>query len=362
MSVEIKIGKRIIGEQHPTLLVAEMSGNHNQDFDTAVKIIEAAAKAGADAVKLQTYTPDTITINCRDNRFLIGGDENPDAWEKLALYDLYVGANTPWEWHKELKELVESLGLIFFSTPFDHTAVDFLEDLGVPCYKIAAYEATDITLLRKVASTGKPVIMSVGFATLEEIELSVKTLRENGNRELVLLHCTTSYSDAIRAQHTNLRTMLDLKRFGVLSGFSDNMGGIEAPILASAMGASIVEKHLVLKHDPSIVDDKFSIDPSDFEKMARVVRRNEEIVGKVSYGTQTEAEEHNQRFRRSLFAVTDIKKDEVFTNENMRSIRPADGLETKYYDDVLGKKATQDIAFGAPLDWKLIQGGKPSKK
>jgi len=314
MQSEIEIGNTMIGEGHPALLVAEMSGNHRQDFEKAKNIIKGAAQAGADAVKLQTYTPDTITINCDDERFLIGGDESPDVWKKKTLYNLYEEAYTPWEWHKELKELAENLGLIFFSTPFDHTAVDFLIDLGVPCFKIASYEATDITLLKKVAKTKKPIIMSVGFATLPEIEFSVKTLRENGNKELVLLHCTTSYSEEMREDHTNLRTMLDLKeRFGTLSGFSDNMGGIEAPIIAAAMGASVIEKHLVIEHDPNVVDDRFSLDVKHFEEMVKTIRQNErsterihlneKIMGKVVYGPQTDAEKHNRRFRRSLLTV-----------------------------------------------------------
>lgn len=351
----ITIGKKIIGDGHPVFIIAEMSCNHQQDINQAKAIIKAAAQAGADAIKLQTYTPDTMTIDCRKKWFIIGADENPDTWKGKTFYEIYQEAYTPWEWHSELQEYAINFGLEFFSTPFDHTAVDFLETLGVPCYKVASYEATDIPLLKKIAKTGKPIIMSVGFADLPEIELSVKTLRDNGTKDLVLLHCTTSYSKNERADHTNLRAMLDMKeRFEVLTGFSDNMGGIEIPALAAAMGAVAIEKHLVLKHDPAVLDDTFSLDPVEFKQMVDKIRWQEKAMGEVLYGPRTKAEEDNRRYRRSLFVVKDIKKGESFTVDNVRSIRPADGLETKFFDDVLGGKASQDIERGTPLSWDLV--------
>lgn len=356
---KIKIGHRQIGDDEPCFIVAEVSANHQQKFGQAVAIIKAAAKAGADAVKLQTYTPDTITIKSDKKWFRVGGKDNPDAWKGKTFYDLYEDAYTPWEWHPKLKEIAEDLGLIFFSTPFDNTAVDFLERLNVPCYKIASYEATDIPLLKKVASTKKPVIISVGFATLKEIELSVKTLKENGAKDIVVLQCTTSYSDTHKTEATNLRTMIDMReRFDVLTGFSDNMGGIEVPALAAALGAAVIEKHIVVKHNNSILDDKFSLDKGGFEKMVKQIRWQEAIIGHVNYGPQTEAERYNRRFRRSLFVVKDIKKGETFTKENIRSIRPAYGLETKFLDAILGKKASHAIETGTPLSWDLIEGPK----
>lgn len=337
-------------------IIAEMSCNHQQDINQAKAIIKAAAEAGADAIKLQTYTPDTMTIDCRKKWFVIGANDNPDTWKGKTFYEIYQEAYTPWEWHKELQSVAQGLGLEFFSTPFDNTAVDFLETLGVPCYKVASYEATDIPLLKKIAKTGKPVIMSVGFATLPEIELSVQTLRDNGTKELALLHCTTSYSKNEKTASTNLRVMADMReRFNAPVGFSDNMGGIEIPALAAAMGAVAIEKHLVLKHDPKVLDDTFSLDPVEFKAMVDKIRRQEKAMGGAIYGPRTKAEEDNRRYRRSLFAVKDIKKGELFTVDNVRSIRPADGLETKFFDDVLKKKAAQDIECGTPLSWDLVQ-------
>ncbi len=359
---EIVIGGRRIGGTNPAFIVAEVSANHQQKIENAIAIIRAAAEAGADAVKLQTYTPDTITIDSRQPWFFVGGEknkDNPEVWHGKTFHDLYKEAYTPWEWHAELQRVVQELGLIFFSTPFDPTAVDFLEKLNVPCYKVAAYECTDITLLRRIAKTKKPVIMSVGFATLPEIELSVKTLRDGGVKEIAILHCLTSYSAKHIAEATNLRTIADLRdRFDVVAGLSENMGGIEAPIIATAMGASIIEKHLVVAHDPKILDDQFSLDVKEFKEMVRRIRLQEEMAGVVKYGPQTPQEEANRRYRRSLFVVQDIKKGEKFTAENFRSIRPADGLETKYYDNVLGKKAMRDIPRGTPLSWELVEGGK----
>ncbi len=355
--MKIKIGDRRIGDGEPCFVVAEISANHRQRIDRAKALIKAAAEAGADAVKLQTYTPDTITINSDKKWFWVGGKDNPTAWKGKTFYDLYKDAYTPWEWHAELKDVAEDHGLIFFSTPFDHTSVDFLEKLHVPCYKIASYEATDIPLLKKVASTKKPVIISVGFATLAEIELSISTLESNGTKDIVVLQCTTSYSDKANEKFTNLRTMLNIRdRFGVLSGFSDNMGGIEVPVLAAAMGAAVIEKHIVVKHDKRILDDKFSLDKEFFRRMVKQIRRQESVMGGVKYGPQTDAEKYNRRFRRSLFVVKDVKAGEKFTKGNVRSIRPAYGLETKFFDAVMGKTAAKNIERGTPLSWGLIKG------
>jgi pseudaminic acid synthase len=353
--LRINIGKRWVGDGEPSFIVAEVSANHQQKFERAVEIVETAAAAGADAVKFQTYTPDTITINSDKKWFWIGGKDNPDAWKGKTFYDLYKDTYTPWEWHTGLKDVAKDNGLIFFSTPFDNTAVDFLEKLHVPCYKISSYEAADIPLLKKVASTKKPVIISVGFATLDEIEYSIKTLKENGTEDIIVLHCTTSYSSGPKLGATNLKTMLDIrKRFGVLSGFSDNMGGIEVPALAAALGAAVIEKHIILKHNIKILDDTFSLDKEEFKNMVHKIRWQEAVIGKVKYGPQTEAEKYNRRFRRSIFVVKDIKRGERFTIENLRSIRPSYGLETKFFDRILGKAAAKDIERGTPLRWNMI--------
>lgn len=346
----------MIGKGEPCFIVAEVSCNHQQSFEQAKQIVRAAARAGADAVKIQTYTPDTITIDSNEKWFMLGGKDRPDSWKGKNLYSLYKEAYTPWEWDEPLKKLAEDLGLVFFSTPFDPAAVDFLEKLNVPCYKIASYEATDIPLLKRVAQTGKPVIMSVGFADLNEIDLSVKTLRDNGTKDLALLHCTTSYFDRADESATNLRTIFALEqRYGVVAGFSDNMGGIEAPALAVAIGAAIVEKHLVLKHDPAILDDRFSLDEEGMRRLVEKIRWQEKLMGEPIYGVRTEAEKENRHLRRSLFAVINIKQGEKFTIGNVRVIRPDYGLEPKYYDEVLGRIAARDIKRGTPLTWEMIQ-------
>ena len=350
------IDKREVGGGNPAFIIAEVSCNHQQNYEQAEAIVRAAAKAGADAVKLQTYTPDTMTLDSNKKWFRVDSDTNPDSWKGKTFYDLYKEAYTPWEWHPKLKKLANELGLIFFSTPFDPSAVKQLEELGVPVFKIAAYESTDVTLLRAVAKTGKPIIISVGFATLPEVEHSVKTLRDAGAKDIAVLHCTTSYVDKEKRDETHLRTMLDLeKRFDVVVGFSDNMGGVKVPALAAAIGAAIIEKHLVVKHDPAVLDDRFSLDPAEFTEMVRLIREQEMIIGKVVYGPRTKDEEHNKRYRRSLFVSADMKKGEMFSDKNIRSIRPADGLETKYIDEVLGKEAACDIEMGTPLAWDLIK-------
>ncbi len=353
---KFKIADREIGEGCPTFIIAEVSCNHQQKFEQAVAIIKAAAEAGADAIKLQTYTPDTMTIDSDKKWFFVAGKgENPDSWKGKTLYNLYKEAYTSWDWQPKLKKIAEDLGVLFLSTPFDISAVDFLEKMGVSAYKISSYEATFIPLLERVAKTKKPIIMSVGFASLEEIEFSLKILRKNGATDIVLLHCTTSYKEAADNESSNLSTMIDLKEnFDVNIGFSDNMGGIDTPILAAAMGASIIEKHLLIKHNKEILDDRFSLDKDEFKEMVRKIRSNEVQIGNVKYGTRTEAEENNKHLRRSIFIIKDIKKGEKFTKENIGCIRPDYGLETKFFADVMKKTASRNIACGTPLEWTMV--------
>ena len=358
---EITIAGRKIGEGHPCFVVAEVSCNHRQKYDEAVKIIEAAGAAGADAVKLQTYTPDTMTLDSDKKWFYVGGEDTPDSWKKETLYQIYQKAYTPWDWQPKLKKLANDLGMILFSTPFDATAVDFLEEMGVPCYKVASYEATDIPLLKKIAATAKPVIMSIGFATLEEADLAVKTLKENGTKELAVLHCVTTYSDKPQAKNMNLSTIADIKkRWEVVAGFSDNNYGIEFPIAAAQAGASIIEKHLVTKHNQGSFDDRFSIDPGEFKEMVKRIREVKELLtdkillGKPQYGPVSKDEENYRRLRRSIFVAKDIKRGEKFTKENIRVIRPESGLAPKHYEEVLGKSASADIEKATPLTRDLI--------
>lgn len=348
-------GERTIGEGHPAFIVAEMSGNHHLNFDKAVEIIKAAAVAGADAIKIQTYTPDTMTIDCDKPYFFVKGKDQPDLWKGQKLYDLYKTAYTPWDWDKKLQKVANDLGLVFFSTPFDCTSVDFLEKLNVPCYKIASYEATDTMLLRKVAATGKPVIISVGFASLEEVTDAVATLREYGAKDISVLHCVTAYSSDPKNSEINLRTMLDIRdRFNTIPGFSDNNGGVAIPVLAAAMGAAIIEKHFMIERTEGGPDARFSVEPNEFTEMVRCIRENEKITGKINYGSQGQQEDENTYFRRSLFAVKDIKAGEKFTSENVRSIRPSLGLPTKNYDGIMKSTARVDIERGTPLQWNLV--------
>lgn len=353
----MQIGQRKIGIGYPCFIVAELSGNHQQDFRKAVDIIKAAAEAGADAIKLQTYTADTQTLDSHKEWFVVPPrEETPESWRGESLYDLYKTAYTPWEWQPKLKELAESLGLILFSTPFDATAVDFLEQMNVPCYKVASYEATDIPLLKKIASKKKPVILSIGFASLEEVELAIKTLRENGVEEIAVLHCVTGYSGTPKPEEMNLQTVRDINdRFGVVSGFSDNNAGIEIGIIAAIAGASIIEKHVTLRRADEGVDALFSIEPNELKRMVTRIREAEQTLGTVHYGTASAAEEAHKRFRRSLWIAKDIKKGERFTPENVRVLKPEAGLAPKYYDEVLGKTASQDIERATPLTQELVE-------
>lgn len=340
----------LFGQDTPVFMIAEMSANHNQDFDKAVAIIRAAKEAGADAIKIQTYTPDTITIDCDNEYFRIKGT----LWEGRTLHDLYGEAYTPWEWQPRLKAEADKLGLVFFSTPFDHTAVDFLEEMGVPCHKIASFELVDIPLIRKVAATGKPVIMSTGMATEEEIKEAVDAFKDAGGGELALLKCTSAYPAPPEEMH--LRTIPYLaETFGVTAGLSDHSMGIEMPIAAVALGARIIEKHFCLDREENGPDSAFSLEPDEFRAMVDGVRKVEKALGEVRFAL-TEKQKESAVFRRSLFAVRDIAAGEPLTEDNVRSIRPGHGMHTRHLSEVLGRKAACNIEKGTPLDWKLIAG------
>jgi N-acetylneuraminate synthase len=350
MNHHIKIKDHRIGQGYPIYIVAEMSANHNQNFDEAAKIIETAKNAGADAIKLQTYTPDTLTIDCDNKYFQI---DKGTLWEGRKLYDLYSEAYTPWEWQPKLKELADKLHIDFFSTPFDTTAVDFLEKMNIPAYKIASFEIIDIPLLRRVAKTGKPIIISTGMASLAEIDEAVSTIREADNNQLALLKCTSSYPS--RPEDMNLLTIPHLaEAFGLPTGLSDHTLGTNVPIAAVALGACIIEKHLTLSRSIPGPDSAFSLEPDEFKAMIEAVRTAEKALGKVCYGAN-QNEKKSRTFRRSLFVVQDMKAGEIFTAKNVRSIRPGNGLHPRYLDVILGKKAGIDIDRGTPLNWDIIE-------
>ncbi|MDP2676869.1 MAG: pseudaminic acid synthase [bacterium] len=350
----MNIGGRKISSGEPCFVIAEMSGNHNQSFDRAVEIIKAVADAGADAVKLQTYTADTMTIDSDKPWFRVGEGDKPDSWKGKTLYELYKIAYTPWDWQPKLKKIAEELGLIFFSTPFDASAVDFLEGMDVPCYKVASFEVVDIPLLKKIARTGKPVILSSGPSSLEDIELALTTLRENGARDIVLLHCISAYP--AKPENMRLQTIEDLrKRFNVEVGLSDHSMGIEIPIAARVLGACAIEKHVTLKRAEGGVDSDFSLEPQELKELVRTIRNVEKAMGEPSYDSWSPQELEEKKSRRSLFAVENIKKGEIFTERNIRSIRPGAGIHPKFYEEVLGKKAKQNIERGTPLSRDLVE-------
>jgi N-acetylneuraminate synthase len=348
MRATIKINGRTIGPEKRVYIVAEMSANHHQDFEAAVKILQAAKEAGADAVKLQTYTPDTITLDCRSEYFQIKGT----IWEGRNLYDLYQEAFTPWEWQPKLKKISDDLGLDLFSTPFDASAVDFLEQMQVPAYKIASFELVDLPLIERVAQTGKPLIMSTGMATLAEIDEAVRAARGAGGREIALLKCTSAYPAAPAEMH--LGTIPHLAAaFGLPVGLSDHTLGIAVPVAAVALGACLVEKHLTLSRSRPGPDSAFSLEPQEFKEMVAAIRVAEAARGEVRYEL-TEQETASRVFRRSLFVVKDMQAGETFTPENVRSIRPGYGLPPKYLPEVLGKRAAVAIPKGTPLSFRLI--------
>lgn len=342
--------ERIIGPEEQVFIIAEMSGNHNQDIGRAFKIIDAAAEAGVDAVKLQTYTPDTITLNCDNKYFQVKVN---DAWKGQTLYSLYEKAYTPWEWQPKLKEYGEAKGLVVFSTPFDNTAVDFLEKMNVDLYKVASFEVVDIPLLKRIGQTKKPVIMSRGMATREEIELAIKTLKENGAPQIAVLHCVSSYPAL--PEEMNLATIRDLtERFNVVSGLSDHTVDPGVAVAAVALGACVIEKHLTLARTDGGPDAAFSLEPNEFQKLVESIRDIEKVIGRPQYGFGKK-EIENVNFRKSLFVVENIKQGEKLSKKNVRSIRPGFGLEPKFYDEVIGKKAAVDIERGMPLSWDSIE-------
>jgi N-acetylneuraminate synthase len=340
-------------------IVAEMSANHNQSYDQAVRVLRAAKESGADAIKLQTYTADTLTIPCDNSYFKIG---KGTLWEGRTLYDLYNEAYTPWEWHEKLQKEAATLGLDFFSTPFDHTAVDYLEKLNVPAHKIASFEIVDIPLLRYVAQTKKPIIMSTGMSTREEIAEAVDTVRNAGNSQLVLLKCVSAYP--AQPEDMNLRTIADLSTtFNVPVGLSDHTMGIVVPVAAVAAGAVMIEKHFTLSRKTPGPDSAFSLEPAEFKAMVESVRMAEKALGGIQYGP-SEREQASRVFRRSLFVVNDVKKGEIFSEKNVRSIRPGNGLHPRFFNDIIGRRATQDIQKGTPLSRDLVtpaltEGAKP---
>ena len=339
----MKIDNFEIGKDK-TFIIAEVSANHNQDYDVAKEMIKAAKDAGADAVKLQTYTADTMTLDVDNEYFTIRQDT---IWDGRNLHDLYKEAYTPWEWQPKLKKYADELGIILFSTPFDKTSVDFLEDMNVSVYKIASFEITDLPLIKYVAQKKKPIIISTGIASLEDIEEAVKVCKDEGNEQIVLLKCTSAYPAPL--EDANLLTMADLKeRFDVDIGFSDHTLGITAPITAVALGAKVIEKHFILDKAMGGVDSEFSLDIDEFKEMVKAVRDTEKLLGKVSY-EMTPKKLKSREFSRSLFIAEDIKKGEIFSEKNVRIVRPAFGLAPKYIDKVLGKIADKDYIKGTPL-------------
>ena len=349
MNKEIRIGNRIISENSPTFFIAEMSGNHNMDVERAVAIVRAAKEAGADAIKLQTYTADTITLNCDDPCFRL---EQDALWDGMILHKLYQEAYTPWEWQPKLKKIADELGIILFSSPFDLTSVDFLEELDVPAYKVASSEINDIPLLTKIAKTGKPIIISTGIAYMEDIERALRTCKEAGNENVILLKCSTAYPAPY--EEINLKTIPNMaETFDCIAGLSDHTMGSAVAGAGVAVGAKVIEKHLTLRRSDGGVDSAFSMEPEEFKEMVDNVRIIEKALGKVTYEL-TEKQEKSRKYSRSLFVAQDMKAGDVFTPENLRSVRPGCGLHTKYYEELLGKRISKDAKLGTPMSWDLV--------
>jgi N-acetylneuraminate synthase len=345
----IQIGKRSIGPGHPVYIVAEISANHRQNFDEAVRLIHAAKQSGADAVKLQTYTPDTLTIDCDSELFCHG---KGSLWQNRSLYDLYKEAYMPWEWQPRLMRVAETINIDFFSTAYDSSSVDFLETLGVSAYKIASFELVDLALIKRIAKIGKPIFLSTGMATLQEIEAAVTAATDSGADQLVLLKCTSAYPAC--EVEMNLRTLTHMTDyFDFPCGLSDHSLGDQCAIAAVALGATMIEKHFTLSRKNGSPDSGFSTEPDEFKAMVERIRTIEMALGSVRYGPSS-TENESLKFRRSLFVVEDVLPGERFTNQNVRSIRPGQGLAPKYVDEVIGRKAKKRLERGTPLSWDLI--------
>ncbi len=348
--MEIRIRDRTIGVNQPPFIIAEMSGNHNQSLGRALEIVEAAAKSGAHALKIQTYTPDTMTLNLDEREFHIADKES--LWEGKSLYQLYGEAFTPWDWHKPIFDRAHELGIIPFSTPFDETAVDFLEGLDVPCYKIASFENIDLPLIKRVAETGKPLIISTGMASIAELDDLVRVTREAGCKDLILLKCTSTYPAS--AENTHIQTIPHMsKLFNCQVGLSDHTLGIGVSIASIALGARVIERHFTLSRQEGGVDSAFSLEPAEMSQLVGEATRAWQALGEVRYGA-TASEQKSMVFRRSLYVVKDLKSGDVLTRENVRSIRPSLGLPPKYIDVILGKKIKSNVKRGTPLSWDLL--------
>lgn len=351
MRGEIKIADRLIGRDHPPFVIAEMSGNHNQSLERALGIVEAAAKTGAHALKIQTYTPDTMTLDLDEREFHISDPKS--LWAGTSLYKLYGEAYTPWEWHEPIFKRARELGIIAFSTPFDDTAVDFLESLDVPCYKIASFENTDLPLIRRVAATGKPLIISTGMATVAELDETVCATREAGCKDLILLKCTSTYPAT--PESSNILTIPHLRElFGCEVGLSDHTMGVGVSVASVALGATVIEKHFTLNRADGGVDSTFSMEPTEMTQLVKETGSAWQALGQVSYGA-TAAEKKSIQFRRSLYIVKNLKAGDVLTTENVRAIRPGLGLPTKYLEHVLGQRIVKDVKRGAALTWELLR-------
>jgi pseudaminic acid synthase len=346
----MKIAHRTIGRDAPPFVIAEMSGNHNQSLDRALAIVEAAARAGAHALKIQTYTADTMTLDLRHGDFMI--DDPKSLWNGRSLYDLYEEAHTPWEWHAPLFARARELGMIPFSTPFDDSAVDFLETLDVALYKIASFENTDLPLIRKVAATGKPMIISTGMASVAELDLTVRTAREAGCKDLVLLKCTSTYPAT--PGNTNINTIPHLRDlFGCEVGLSDHTMGTGVAVASVALGATVVEKHFTLARADGGVDSAFSLEPAELQSLVVETERAWQALGKVTYGA-TQAEKKSLQYRRSVYIAADVKAGETLTPQNLRCVRPGLGLSPRHYEQLLGRKLRDDAVAGTPMSWDLL--------
>lgn len=346
----MRIADRMVGGTEPPFIIAEMSGNHNQSLERALEIVEAAAHAGAHGLKLQTYTADSLTLPVKTGDFFIDDPSSP--WYGQSLYDLYQVAQTPWEWHLPIFKRAQELGLIAFSTPFDETAVDFLEELDVPCYKIASFENADLPLIRKVAATGKPMIISTGMATVAELDETVRTAREHGCSDIALLKCTSSYPAS--PVDINLRAISHMRElFDCEVGLSDHTLGVGVAVAAVAQGATLVEKHFTMRRSDGGVDSMFSLEPEEMRVLVDETKRAWQALGKVKYGA-VEVERKSMRFRRSIYVASDIKAGDVLSEENVRIVRPGFGMAPKYYEMILGRKAKCDLAVGDPLTWDRL--------